>query len=49
MVDGDELVGIVTEADFVRLTEILLRNLVGDQTVTRDQLERWLVDADQPS
>ena len=49
VVDGDELVGIVTEADFVRLTEILLRNLVGDQTVSRDQLERWLVDADQPS
>jgi len=41
VVEGDQLVGIVTEADFVRLAEVLLRNLVGDRAVPEGQLQAW--------
>jgi len=43
VVDGDgTLVGIVTEADFVRLAEVLLRNFIGDRSGGQDALKGWL-------
>jgi len=41
VVDGGRLVGIVTEADFVRLAEVLLRNLAGDRAVPEERLAAW--------
>jgi CBS domain-containing protein len=41
VVKDGKLVGILTEADFVRLAEVLLRNLIGDRADKQDELKAW--------
>ncbi len=43
--DDDRLVGILTEADFVRLAEVLLSNLVGDRAERQAELKGWFHDS----
>jgi len=44
VVQDGKLVGIVTEADFVRLAEVLLRNLIGDRAEGQDELKAWFAE-----
>lgn len=45
VVDDGDLVGIITEADFVKLAQVLLQKKVGSDAESEAQLRNWLDEA----